>query len=503
MDERGYRGDGDRSKGKGGKRRERGFRDTRERRPRPTNQKPESFAGVPQVQMKTPIILTKASAERGSDSGKQITIKPRDDRGRDLSVPQLARSPLNSPQKPNKLVKSSSEHPSHTNQSPGIPSTHSSAQYQLHRGNTASGIPANTGPVSSDAVTSGMTSMKLQGQNESMKCVKIVDEKFHWSDTALEALTDQSDFLVVGVLGCQGVGKSTIMSLLANGMALKDKRYCIFAPQSRQTEELGTNETCGIDMTVTNERVIFLDTQPILNASILDNLIRHERNIPSEVTSAENYAELQSLQITTFLLTVCHVVLVVQDWFCDLNVMRFLKTAEMLKPTSGTHTTHEGSSSLSPEELDEYYPNIIFVYNKSTREDFESINVKNMLLSTSILFQHSRLKTKSSASILSSGILPCSHFLEQYSDINLFLLPMSHTSLRKPGNGIHLSGSSYYGHPSLEVLIQELRSQTFSIPRHHLTHHQLTEKNWFHFAARSWELAKKSPLLSEYNRLLP
>ncbi|CAB4009461.1 SMG9, partial [Paramuricea clavata] len=112
-------------------------------------------------------------------------------------------------------------------------------------------------------------------------------------------------------------------------------------------------------MSITNERVIFLDTQPILNASILDNVIRHERNIPSEVTSAENYAELQSIQITTFLFTVCHVVLVVQDWFCDLNIMRFLKTAEMLKPTSGAHTaTHDGSSNLLPEEFDEYYPNI-------------------------------------------------------------------------------------------------------------------------------------------------
>lgn len=30
----------------------------------------------------------------------------------------------------------------------------------------------------------------------------------------------------------------------------------------------------------------------------------------------------QSIQITTFLFTVCHVVILVQDWFCDLNVMR-------------------------------------------------------------------------------------------------------------------------------------------------------------------------------------
>ena len=65
MDDRGYRGDGDRSKGKGGKRRERGFRDTRERRPR-TNPKIDSLGNAQQMPMKTPIILTKASAERVS-----------------------------------------------------------------------------------------------------------------------------------------------------------------------------------------------------------------------------------------------------------------------------------------------------------------------------------------------------------------------------------------------------------------------------------------------------
>ena len=50
----------------------------------------------------------------------------------------------------------------------------------------------------------------------------IVRSKLHF--ITKQALTDQSDFLVVGVLGCQGVGKSTIMSLLANGMALKERR---------------------------------------------------------------------------------------------------------------------------------------------------------------------------------------------------------------------------------------------------------------------------------------
>ena len=35
--------------------------------------------------------------------------------------------------------------------------------------------------------------------------------------------------------------------------------------------------------------------------------------------------------------------------------------------------------------------------------------------------------------MISSGILPCSDLLDDYSDINLFLLPMHDSYLRKPG----------------------------------------------------------------------
>ena len=45
--------------------------------------------------------------------------------------------------------------------------------------------------------------------------VKLVDESFQLCDSCLEYLLDQNDFIVVGCLGPQGVGKSTIMSLLA------------------------------------------------------------------------------------------------------------------------------------------------------------------------------------------------------------------------------------------------------------------------------------------------
>lgn len=54
---------------------------------------------------------------------------------------------------------------------------------------------------------------------EMTNCIKLVDENMQLCEGPLDFLYDQQDFLVVGCLGTQGVGKSTIMSLLtANDM---------------------------------------------------------------------------------------------------------------------------------------------------------------------------------------------------------------------------------------------------------------------------------------------
>jgi protein SMG9 len=47
--------------------------------------------------------------------------------------------------------------------------------------------------------------------------VKLLDDNtLQICDGLFEFLTDQNDFLVVGCLGLQGVGKSTVMSHLAS-----------------------------------------------------------------------------------------------------------------------------------------------------------------------------------------------------------------------------------------------------------------------------------------------
>lgn len=476
-------------RGRGGRRRERGFRE------RPSRGKGDGPMGAhsasPTVPpMKTPIILTKPSAERGQETPvKQILIKPREQLP-EASASSSAPQPVTSRGKT--LL---SDH------SGGQGTERSSSTAPAHSMGGATGGPVSGSSGSVDALATNMASLKLgvHSHDGAPQLLKLLDENLQWNDSALEMLLDQTDFLVVGVIGPQGVGKSTILSVLGGAGPFTDPRSSVFPVQSRQVQEDGTNQTTGIDLAVTQERVILLDTQPLLSAALLDRLIHHDRNIPPEYTSPENYNEIQSLQIVTFLLTVCHVILVVQDWFTDLTVLRLLKTAEMLKPSSTSHTSHESSGLGSPDESDENYPNLVFVYNKATREDFHHENLSSMHYATSTLFQHSRLKLQSGISLLSSSLMPYRTLLTSCDDMNIFVVPLYQPHR---GNGMCTKSPTYQGHPSFDVVLHSLRNQVFSVHRHLLTHHSLTERNWFHFAARSWETVRKSSLISEYNRLL-
>lgn len=105
--------------------------------------------------------------------------------------------------------------------------------------------------------------------------------------------------------------------------------------------------------------------------SILDDLMRSESkrmNVISEFLPIESSGEIQGLQLTTFLMSVCHVIIFVQDWFLDSNVIRFLQTAEMLRPTI---------SNLE-DELTDHFPHLILLHNKAQMDDFTPSKFKIM-----------------------------------------------------------------------------------------------------------------------------
>ncbi|XP_010370747.1 protein SMG9 isoform X4 [Rhinopithecus roxellana] len=341
--------------------------------------------------------------------------------------------------------------------------------YQIQNRGMGTAAPAAMDPVVGQA--------KLLPPERMKHSIKLVDDQMNWCDSAIEYLLDQTDVLVVGVLGLQGTGKSMVMSLLSANTPEEDQRAYVFRAQSAEMKERGGNQTSGIDFFITQERIVFLDTQ--------------------------------SLQIAAFLFTVCHVVIVVQDWFTDLSLYRFLQTAEMVKPSTPS-PSHESSSSSGSDEGTEYYPHLVFLQNKARREDFCPRKLQQMHLMIDQLMAHSHLRYKGTLSMLQCNVFPGlpPDFLD--SEVNLFLVPFMDSeaeSENPPRAGPSSSPlfsllPGYRGHPSFQSLVSKLRSQVMSMARPQLSHTILTEKNWFHYAARIWDGVKKSSALAEYSRLL-
>uniref|UniRef100_A0A673AYU1 Nonsense-mediated mRNA decay factor SMG9 n=1 Tax=Sphaeramia orbicularis TaxID=375764 RepID=A0A673AYU1_9TELE len=442
---------------------------------------------------KTPIILAKPPGERSIYplNGTPVLEKPimlmkaRDDGGKPGTPPEAAPQP--SGPGPSKIEREG--------QRPTQP------VYQIqNRGMGAS--------ASSSAVDPMVGQSKLLPPEKMKHSIKLVDDQMNWCDSAMEYLRDQTDMLVVGVLGLQGSGKSTIMSLLSANTTEEDQRSYVFRAQTQEIKERGGNQSTGIDFFITQERVIFLDTQPMLSPSILDHLINNDRKLPPEYNLPHTYVEMQSLQIAAFLFTVCHVVIVVQDWFSDLNLYRFLQTAEMVKPSTPS-ASHDSTGSSGNEDGAEYYPHIVFVQNKARRDDFCPRTLKDMHMVVDKLMAHSHLKYKGTLSMLDCNIFPGLGQDYLATEVNMFLLPVQENdgedSLTKAGSGTYPLFSllpGYRGHPSFSTMVSKLRSQILAMPRCQLSHTILTEKNWFHYAARIWDGVKKSSALSEYSRLL-
>lgn len=63
---------------------------------------------------------------------------------------------------------------------------------------------------------------------EMTKCAKLLDEGVICSENIQDYLQENDDYLVVGIVGTQGVGKSTILNLLAHNNITDKLKKAIF-----------------------------------------------------------------------------------------------------------------------------------------------------------------------------------------------------------------------------------------------------------------------------------
>ncbi|CAG4996544.1 unnamed protein product [Parnassius apollo] len=377
------------------------------------------------------------------------------------------------------------------------------------------------------------------------KPVKLLDENLEFNQSALKFLQDcNTNYLVVGIIGTQGVGKSMILNLIAQNSAIADvctqilhshevtsnteetndisnienqienlniveateanddkNSFFKFKMQDMEQIERGAHCTKGIDMYVTNDRVILLDCQPLWSPSLID-----ESNNLSMNPRCANIMTVDCLEIASFLMSICHLLIAVQDWFTDYNFIRYIQTAEMLKPTlsaSSTVTANpEGSES---SYYGEGHPHLLLLHNRCQLEDFTPEAIKTMQDFYRKAFQRSNLQLNSGMYMYSDINKNGLHLDQVYKDcdvenggppINLFLLPEIYSDFDKR--------EIYRGHPSFEELAKRLRWLVLGVNRHQITNvPNLSEKGWFQYCSKAWETIRKCTFFIEYERLLP
>lgn len=379
--------------------------------------------------------------------------------------------------------------------------------------------------------------------------VKLLDENLELNPSALEFLHDSStNYLVVGIIGTQGVGKSMILNLIANNV--HDQNLCTqilnshempadntfdsndaglenqmealdyaglpepkvqekpvqensifkFKMQDIEQIERGVHCTKGIDMYITNDRVILLDCQALWSPSLIE-----ESNTTITARSA-NVVTVDCLQIASYLMAICHVLIAVQDWFTDYNFLRYIQAAEMLKPSlSASNNVSNNQESSESTGGGESHPHLLLLHNRCQLEDFtpESLRIMQDLYRKA--FQKSNLQLNSGMYMYSDtnkNGLNVDSVCKGYSadkcgtPMNLFLLPEIYSDFD--------NRDIYRGHPAFEQLAKRLRWMILGVNRHQITNvPNLSEKGWYHYCTKAWETIRKCTFFMEYERFLP
>ncbi|CEP17634.1 hypothetical protein [Parasitella parasitica] len=283
------------------------------------------------------------------------------------------------------------------------------------------------------------------------------------TDAILKNLTDYPGHFVIGIIGKQGVGKSTILSHFT-----EDPQHAFPSQNTEQFLYQG-HKTDGIDMYITPERAILLDTEPIQSWTILDNVLR---NGSLGGIHPDLWLEMESLYDIIFMMSVCNIILVVNDGpEIDVDVLRLIQRAEMLKFCIPDFPLLVGQHDMH------HYPDVVFVCNKCHVSDFTWRNYTDLQAILTSFFEKSQLKTRGLVSL--GDVLPL-YKTDQNEEPNLFFLPQQDDI------------------DSLQDLISALRDQVVAGPRRPGKKGQVSEKDWFRNAMKTYEVVRKSEYIMEY-----
>ncbi|XP_075258850.1 nonsense-mediated mRNA decay factor SMG9-like isoform X2 [Convolutriloba macropyga] len=357
------------------------------------------------------------------------------------------------------------------------------------------------------------TDDKLKLERVYFNNFKLVDITFKWTDFDLKLPSETSNHLVIGVIGKQGVGKTTIIDALCEG-------YQFEASKRPLSSKGKARDLSGISLRMTQDRFLYLDCQPPLRSSVLDFVNKMDRQPPTEVNCLDNWAEMQSIQLACFMLSVCHIVLVVSEWELDMEMLDFIRIAEVLKPTAPSVTDISGNSLARTQHV----PNIVFVVNKhqSMRKEQQLHTENVMLIRNTLSKSNLNFSSGISDSELKTETISATegHHLIRYpvrttepgklENVNLCYLPVYRGQPLTPHSeqlGQEAKHVKVNLSPRISVgwncgnfveRVRWLKNMLSSLPITQISPLQNNELRWLSHCHKMWDATKKSQLIAEY-----
>jgi hypothetical protein len=261
------------------------------------------------------------------------------------------------------------------------------------------------------------------------------------------------EYTVIGALGFSGVGKSTILSKIAGD-------HLSPFSSTKYEHKLGT---AGLDLFITPERVILLDSQPLMSPLVLERL-KSKRLIPGSFSRrAHSWNEVLSKRMASLLWSVCDVLLVVLDANTCSKMLEFLKSLDNCKK----------------------HAKLIFIYNKSSANTFEPETYQKLINDIRLI---PGINWEDQDSCNLKEFYP--NLYSKLENSNLFLLPCfaessCNLSLDMPQESFNAYRQSIMGLPNdFSALFYQFRLELMSmIP----VKNTQTEKEWFKGLMEIWD----------------
>ncbi|XP_039139586.1 protein SMG9-like [Dioscorea cayenensis subsp. rotundata] len=331
-------------------------------------------------------------------------------------------------------------------------------------------------------------------------------------DRVLPFLTENTDFTVVGVIGPPGVGKSTILNELYGFETSSPGMPLPFVVQSDESKAMARHCTMGMELRVSAERLILIDSQPVFSPSVLLDMMKPDglSTIPvlnGESLPADLAHELIGIQLGVFLASVCNVLLVVSEGIHDYSMWKLMLTVDLLKhglpdPSLLTPGHFQGCSSGLDKEnkadvqggTEDFLAALVFIHTKLRVEDLSPPNISLLRNALTQYFKSSTFimsdNGSSSERQTDSSGPHVAKFGKDFRGPDLFFLPLK---LREDSQKIQFE--------SYSSMLGKLRDQLLSMHGRPFAKN-IAERDWLRSSAKIWDLVKKSPAIADYSKIL-